>query len=349
MNRQVGRGQLVAITLVVLGLLAAACSDSPTGSADDGTPEGSAAVTDVSFRLDFSWVADHIPYVWASDKGLYRQQGLNVEIQQGQGSGNTMTLVGTGKNDFGWGDLGTAALQASKGVPIKVVSVLTRRTPFGTECFKDVNFRTPKDLEGHSSILIPQESVAQLWPAYLNANGVDPSKVKVVNATFANKFTLFAQHRADCMADYYGIGLDIARSINPDIAEPIAWEEHGIHTLSQGLVVGEPYLRDNPDVVRRFVAASIQGWKAVCADVPAAIQFWADKHPELNKKDSDRELNRIRLQYECDSTNPLPGTGAVQFGATTDAEWKPMLDLLHQYGGLENVQSPSSYYVNVNA
>jgi NitT/TauT family transport system substrate-binding protein len=333
-----------AIILVGMVLTASACADaSDEGSGESG---GGDSITDVSLRLDFSWVPDHIPYLWALEKGYYEDEGLNVEILQGQGSGSTMTLVGSGRNEFGWGDLGTAALQISKDVPIEVVAVLTRRTPFGTECFKEVGFEEPQDLVGHSVVLIPQESVAQLWPAYLNANGVDPSDVRVVSATFANKFTLFAQGRADCMADYFGIGLDIARAINPNIGEPIAWEEHGIHVLSQGLVVNDGFAESDPDAVRSFVSASIKGWEDVCADVDAAIDFYGEQHPELNEKSSDRELNRIRLDYECDSTEPLPETAATQFGPSTDEEWQPMLDLLSEYGGLEDEQSPDAYYTN---
>jgi NitT/TauT family transport system substrate-binding protein len=332
-------GRRVVAVLVGVAVLAGACSSAP-GSGKTG------ALTSVSFRLDFSWVPDHIPYLWAAAKGYYKDAGLNVQILQGQGSASTMTLVGTGKDQFGWGDLGTAALSISKGVPIQVVAVITRRTPFGTECFKDVNFQGPKDLVGHSVVLIPQESVAQIWPAYLRANGVDPAQVRVVSATFANKFTLFIQHRADCMADYYGIGLDIARNANPQIGQPISWEQDGIHILSQGLVVNDAFAKAHPDVVEAFVQASIRGWKAVCANIPAAMDFYAREHPELNKTTSDKQLNEVRLKYECDSTTPLPGTGAVQYGPSTDAEWRPMLDILHQYGGLTDLQNPSAYYTN---
>src|SRR5262249_9105290 len=179
---------------------------------------------------------------------------------------------------------------------------------------KNVHFQSPKDLIGHSVVLIPSESVAQIWPAYLKANGVNPSQVHIVNATYADKFTLFIQHRADCMADYYGIGLDIARGANPEIGQPVAWSQDGIHTLSQGLVVNDAYAKAHPAVVKAFVAASLRGWKAVCANVPAAMSFYVKGHPELNKKASDRQLNQIRLQYECDSEKPLPGTGATQYG-----------------------------------
>lgn len=331
----------VALASASLAIIATGCSSGGGG----GSP-GAATRTNVTLQLDFTWVPDHIPYLWAQAKGYYRAAGLNVQIIQGQGSGTTMALVGTGKAPFGWGDLGTAALSISKGVPIKVAAVLTRQTPFGTECFKNVHFNGPKSFVGHSVVLIPSESVAQIWPAYLKANGVNPSKVHIVSATYADKFTLFIQHRADCMADYYGIGLDIARDANPDIGQPIAWSQDGIHTLSQGLVVNDAYAKAHPAVVKAFVAASLRGWKAVCANIPAALSLYTKEQPQESKTASDRNLNQVRLQYECNSTKPLAGTGATQYGPSTAAEWKPMLNILHQYGGLTNEQSPSSYFTN---
>ena len=336
MKFRTGRLSL-ASCMVALLFLAGACSSNGTST--------SGSLQNETLQLDFTWVPDHIPYMWAVAKGYYKDAGLNVQLVQGQGSATTMTLVGTGKDPFGWGDLGTAALEIGKGVPIKTITVLTRRTPFGTECFKNVHFTGPKSLIGHTVNLIPQESLAQIWPAYLRANRVNPSQVHIVSASFANKFTLFIQHRADCMPDYYGIGLDIARAANPDIGQPISWEQDGIHTLSQGLVVNNAFAQAHPSIVKAFVAASIRGWKAACANIPAAMALYEKEHPLQNKTAADRQLNTTRLRYECASTVPLPGTGATRFGPTTAAEWAPMISILHRYGGL-TITNPASLFTN---
>jgi NitT/TauT family transport system substrate-binding protein len=308
---------------------------------------GSKPTSDVSLRLDFSWVADHTAFLMAQAKGYYKDVGLNVDIEQGQGSATTMAVVGSGRDDFGWGDLSTAALSISKGVPLVTVAVVTRHTPFGTECYKNVPFHSPKDLEGHSVILIPQESTAQLWPAYLALNHVDASKIKIINATFANKFSLFALHKADCMPDYYGIGLDLTRYLNKDIGQPIAWEANGVHVLSQGLVTNKSFANAHPDQVKAFVAASLKGWQDVCSDPQAAATFFIQKHPELNKTANDKRLTLSRIKYECTSLEPVAGTGGERLGKSTNAEWQPMLDLLHQYDGMKNEGPPSDYYTNI--
>lgn len=331
---------LIAIIGVIALTSACGSSSKSSGSATPATKS-----TSVDLQLDFSWVADHTPFIQAQDDGSYKAQGLNVKLQQGQGSGTTMTLVGQGTAPFGWGDLSSAALAISKGVPIQVVAVITQQTPFGTECFKNVNFKSPKDLEGHSVILIPQESTAQLWPAYLKLNGVDASKVKVVNATFANKFTLFAQHKADCMPDYYGIGLDLTRYLNPDIGDPIAWQDNGVNVLSQGLVVNTSYAAKHPDVVKAFVAASLSAWQKVCDNPQTGADFFVQKHPEVNKTDNDKKLTLARIQYECQATKPKTDPNA-KLGSSTDAQWTEMLNTLHKYGGMEQQLAPSAYYTN---
>src|SRR5262249_11503999 len=136
------RAALVLVLAAAVASTFAACTSSKQSSST-GT-SGSKPISDVSLRLDFSWVADHTAFLMAQAKGYYKDAGLNVDIEQGQGSATTMAVVGSGRDDFGWGDLSTAALSISKGVPLVTVAVVTRHTPFGTECYKNVPFHSPK-------------------------------------------------------------------------------------------------------------------------------------------------------------------------------------------------------------
>ena len=148
------------------------------------------------------------------------------------------------------------------------------------------------------------------------------------------------------MPDYYGIGLDLTRYLNKDIGAPVAWEDNGVHVLSQGIVTSQSFAKEHPDEVKAFVAASLKGWDTACADPKAAADFFIHKHPELNKTDNDKALTLARIQYECKSLEPVAGTGGQRLGTSTDKEWKPMLDLLHQYGGMKQEGAPSDYYTN---
>ena len=358
----------IVAPILALSMLLAACGGSnstdttPAGETSTTTPpqttttaqatttttppttEAPKELTKATLRLDWSYLVYHMPFVYAQQQGYYADEGIDLEILEGEGSGTTVTLVGTGDATFGFADTGTTMLQKSQEVPVTNVLVIWRSAGFGTACFKDVGFTKPKDLEGHSVVLIPVESTAQIWPAYLAANNVDASKISVTNADFSNKISLFAAHETDCMAGVVGEDTLIAQLNNPDIADAVPWSDFGIQVMGHGIVVNDSTIADNPDMVRGFVAATMKGWKEVCADPQIGIDLYKSKFPDLSE--ADLTFTEQNLPLECDKMNPVGADTGTVLGPTDDGLWQSMIDLYSQYGGLENPQPPSVYYTN---
>jgi NitT/TauT family transport system substrate-binding protein len=357
------RIRTVALSLL-LSLVIAACSGGTTtetttaGSGTTTAPQqetttsteattttaAPAELTPATLRLDWSFLVYHMPFVYAQEQGYYADEGIDLEILEGEGSGTTVTLVGTGDATFGFADTGTTMLQRSQDVPVTNTLVVWRSAGFGTACFKDVGFSVPKDLEGHSVALIPVESTAQIWPAYLAANGVDGSKVDVLNADFSNKISLFAAGETDCMAGVVGEDTLIAQLNNPDIADAIPWSDFGIQVMGHGIVVADDTIASNPDMVRGFVAATIRGWQEVCADPQIGIDLYKSKFPDLSE--ADIAFTEGNLPFECQKMQPAGDDTGTALGPTDDALWQSMIDLYSQYGGLENPLPASDYYTN---
>ena len=339
------RRRLAILACSTLAVAACGGDDDDTSSSETGDGAGT-ELQEASLRLDWTYGTFHAPFLYAQEKGYYEEEGIDLDINEGQGSAQTMTLVGNGDDTFGWGDTGTAALQTSVGVPIKVVAVVQRQTPFGVACFDDVGYSEPADLVGHSVVLVPQESTAQLWPAFLEANDIDVDDVSVVNADFSNKVTLFAENRADCMAGYPSVDILQAQQLNDEIGDAISWDDQGVHVLSQGLVANNSTLEDDPELVEGFVRASLRAWTEICADPELGSSFFIEQFPELHETDDQVAYTEESMVRECAITEARDGTGATTFGPSTDEEWQPMLDLLHEFGGLENLEEPGTYYTN---
>src|SRR5262249_45079428 len=82
------------------------------------------AQTKVVVRSDFKFNGYVSPLALAIDKGFYREAGLDVAIEQGQGSATTVQTVASGVDQFGLADSAVAALGiSSQNVPVKVVAV----------------------------------------------------------------------------------------------------------------------------------------------------------------------------------------------------------------------------------
>jgi len=168
--------------------------------------------------------------------------------------------------------------------------------------------------------------------------------VKMRNADFSNKVKLFADHKADCMAGIFGEDMLDARLRNPDIAEPIAWDAHGVQVFGKSLVANEDTISSDPDLVEGFMRASLRGWEETCAEPERSVEEYLANHPEISEKDQAYVEQQFPL--ECAKLEPGPGDDGEPLGPTGDAVWSSMQDALEQYGGLEDPQDVGSYYTN---
>ena len=143
---------------------------------------GSAAgqLTPVSFRLNFIAVGLHAPFYLGLDRGFYRQEGIDLTIGEGTGSGTTVRLVGDKSDLFGFTDAGTAIIGIAQGIPVKVIAPVYEINAFAVLTAADSGITKPKDLENRRVGSTPGDAFDALWPALVGANAIDASKVHIV-------------------------------------------------------------------------------------------------------------------------------------------------------------------------
>ena len=202
------------------------------------------------------------------------------------------------------------------------------------------------DLAGKTVLMVPAESTAQVWPAYLAANNVDPASVSVVNATVSNKVTLMVAHNADCMAGLLGQDTLQASLADSGIGEPMPWSAAGVDLFGYSLVTSDALAQSDPELVERVVAATIAGWQETCADQPAALAYFGEQHPELAASDADNAYNTGNLQAACEQLSPPAGITSSPLGASSAEQWESVIDTLKTYGGLTTTDPASAFYTN---
>ena len=99
-----------AILQVATGIaaLSSLCGFGPHAAAQEA----------IKVRMDFFPYALHAPFHYAVAQGWYKEQGLDVKVDDGNGSVTTVQLVGEGSYDFGLANLSTTAKGISKGVNV---------------------------------------------------------------------------------------------------------------------------------------------------------------------------------------------------------------------------------------
>ena len=96
--------------------------------------------------LNWYVYSEHAPFFLGKDKGFYDAEGIDLEIQEGRGSGVTVQAVAAGSATFGYVDVATMIKAAAKGAPVKAVGVALQLSPMSVMGFAEKNI---KHAEGH--------------------------------------------------------------------------------------------------------------------------------------------------------------------------------------------------------
>src|SRR5262245_40758093 len=133
--------------------------------------------TPITIRLDFIVGGNHAPWLWPWKKGFYAKRGLNVTIQPGTGSADTIRTIAAGGADVGFANVSTAIVGRSRGTPIVAVAQLgyIAVTVLWRE---DTDIKMLKDLEGKSWAISPGQAQWFLLPALARINNLtsNPSR-----------------------------------------------------------------------------------------------------------------------------------------------------------------------------
>src|SRR3954449_11389591 len=101
----------------------------------------------VSLRLNWYLGGLHVPFYYGKDRGFYAAEKIDLTINEGRGSANTVQVVAAGSDTFGLADSSSVVLTASKGAEVKSVMSLLNSTGFAVVSMASAGIRTPKDLE----------------------------------------------------------------------------------------------------------------------------------------------------------------------------------------------------------
>jgi NitT/TauT family transport system substrate-binding protein len=331
-----------------LSIVAAACSGDDSGDDDNGTTGATSStgvagdeLTNLSFRLD--WIVDgsHTCFYNALSQGYFRDEGLEVEILEGAGSGTAATLVANGTDDFGFADAGVMAAAINDGAPIRMVAGIFQRTPSIIVSMVDSNINAPEDLVGKSVGAATTGAPLQLLPAYLNANGVNPDDVSVVNMDPAAEIPALLEGRVDALVAYSSSELPILETEAPGQTSVQYYADYGVVTLSNGVITSQEMIENDPETVAAFARAVQRGFEDCEADPAAAVQRLVDRFPQTVNPDAAAiALEEVLKNLHTDRTADQP------VGYMDPEDWTDTLATLEQYAGLSEPQPPETYYTN---
>jgi NitT/TauT family transport system substrate-binding protein len=251
----------------------------------------------IRFILD--WKAQG-PGAWfyvARDKGYFQAEGLDVTIDQGDGSAAAVTRVMTGAYDAGFGDINAIIQNAAQrpGEQPVMVYLLYNRAPYVLIVKADGPIKTLKDMEGHTLAAPAGSATERMFKPLALKNGVDPTKVKVLNAAPNLIEQLLVNGQADGITQFAPTSYMnfLAMKKSPD--QDFRWffySENGLDLYSNGVLVSQKLLKEKPEAVRGLVKALNRAIMEVAANPDIGIAVLKTVEPLTNV-----DIEKQRLVY----------------------------------------------------
>jgi NitT/TauT family transport system substrate-binding protein len=300
---------------------------------------GARAADEASLLLNWYLGGLHTPFYLGLERGYYADEGIELTINEGRGSARAVQVIAAKGDTFGMSDAGSLMLGAAQGAPIKAVMSLLNTSGFGIISLAETGITSVKDLEGKTLAVSPGDALTQLFPAVVAANDLDGDAIELVFMDPPAKPVAVMEKRTDALLG--GID-DQYFLIEAQGHEPAAlrFADLGVNTVGITVHTHEDVLAENPDLVRRFVKASVRSWQAALDDPEAAVEAALKVKPDLNRESTLKQLQvDLGLLFS-------PNTEGQGIGYGAEADWQHTKELLAEYRELDTDREVASFYTN---
>src|SRR5437660_1114588 len=294
----------------------------------------------VTMRLDWLYQGPNAGFMIAQDKGFYDEVGLSVEVGPGKGSGSTAQLVGSKATQFGFSDGYVVANSVAKGMSIEMVAGIYRRNPTAVIVLEESGIKTPKDLEGKTVASPTGGTQFQQWPAFVKGCGLDGSKIRLINIDPAGSPPALITGQVDAIAGY-AQGYVPSVEIRGNKKARILWyADCGVTAVSNGIIVHADLIKEDPELIRAFVAASLKGFlygRAHVDEMAATVKKFSEASvPAISQREAELSFN----------TWVTPSTAGKPLGWMAEKDWNETVAVLKQYGGVTTPLEAAQLYTN---
>ena len=324
-------------TRIVLSLIAAAMSVALVAPA--------AAQTKFPFRLNWTLYGEHAPFFVARDKGFYKEEGLDVEIQEGSGSTTVSQLVANSTSPVAYVDAATMMRGVGAGMPIKAVGVTLQQSPMAFIYRADAARPTKiSEIKGSRIAITAGDASLAIFTAFMGKLGMKVEDVQmIVVANPAAKEQAVLNKQADALLGYF---MDQGPRMQLQTGVKMGWtrlyDMAGVTTLSSAIIANNDWMKDakNQDLLKRFLRASQRGWQYTYDNRAEAAEIFRKAAPVFTQEIALLEIDGTMSIIRTERTKGK----AMAWSAMED--WKDTQTLLETYAKLKPQPDLNLYYTN---
>jgi NitT/TauT family transport system substrate-binding protein len=274
------------------------------------------AQTPIKFSLDFKFEGPSAPFVVALDRGYYKAEGLDVTIDTGAGSLEPITRVASGTYDMGFGDINSLIKFRDQNptAPMKAVFMVYNRPPFSIVSRKSRGVLKPKDLEGHKLGAPAADGAFAQWKIFVQANGLDASKVMIENVGFPVREPMLAAGQVDAITGFsFSSYINLKdRGVQVDDIVVMLMADYGVNLYGNAIIVNPRFAAEHPNAVKGFLRAFLRGLKDTVKNPASAVDSVIKRNDVATKPIELERLNMALHDNILTSEVQKDGFGGIE-------------------------------------
>nr|ART38545.1 G354 [uncultured bacterium] len=295
----------------------------------------------IRIRLDWTPWGDQAPFHLAQEKGLFKKYGLDVSIDDGNGSVATVQIVGNGEYDVGHASLAPMAIARSKGLPVKAIAGFVQKNDIGLLVPKDAGIKGPADLKGKKIAFTAGSLEAPFIDRFLAAGNLKRDDVELLNVDAAGKAGMYMTGRTDAAFSSVPFFLAVVESKRPSSA--VRFADHGLQFPSFGLFATEKTIAAKGDALKRFASVVAGCWAYIFnghEDEGVQAIIAARPQAKLDPKVLRQQIDTLKEYSKTDAVQSLP------FGTMALTDWQQAVKVLTDGGLLGQAVEPKDLFTN---
>lgn len=288
------------------------------------------AQTAIKFQLDWRFEGPAALFLQPAAKGYFKQAGLDVTIDAGNGSGGTVTRVASGTYDMGFADM--AALMEfhanNPDAPNKPVAVMMvyNNTPAAVLALKKSGITKPADLEGKKLGAPVFDAGRKGFPIFQKANGINNVAWTSMDPPLRETMLVRGDIEAITGFSFTSLLNLEARGVKAEDVVILPYADFGVKLYGNAIIASPKLIAENPAAVKAFLSAFAKGAKEVMANPAASIDTVKARDGIINVP---LETRRLALAIDAVVASPdarregfgqvVPGRLALMASQVSDA------------------------------
>ncbi|MFN3232966.1 MAG: ABC transporter substrate-binding protein [Alphaproteobacteria bacterium] len=322
---------------MAVGILAAAFfglreSDTGQGPGDGVTGE---QMDDISFRLKWLAYNSFASHYVAQEYDFFANENLNVDIQQGGPGRNAIMLVAGGESDVGLASYEEILIAREKGIPVIAIAEDFVRSGVGFVSLAENGITSPSAFEGRRMAIRPGTDKHMIYEALAEKEGINRATIEEINST---NFDLVLTGALDIFPGFVTNQPFYARHQGKEVnvVDPY---DYGIRPGSNVYFTTESFLRDNEELLTRFLRASVQARNfSMTLDDEAVIDVVLKQREGLQREPELagwKKTKEVLFQQDESLQGYMP-----------PEKWDYTADLAYRYGLLKEMPDVSAAFTN---